>query len=105
MLLAIKPKPVATPLLSVNDVVVAVKVVRNIPLAPPVGALKVTATFGTRFPSASLTVASNEAPNLVFVAADCPLPDFVVIEAGEPGLLVRLKVAVIRTPGTDAITL
>ena len=105
MLFAMGPKPVATPVLSVNEVVVAVKVLKNMQLAPVAGAVKVTAAFGTTFPEASLTVTCNEAPNLVFVADDCPLPDLGVIEAGAPAVLVRLKVAVIKTPGTEATTL
>jgi hypothetical protein len=77
----------------------------KVPLAPFDGAVNVTLTLDTKFPDASFTIACNAVANAVVIVADCPPPVVAVTEAGAPGLLVRLKLALALTPPTDAVTL
>jgi hypothetical protein len=104
VLLAVKVEAVATPLLLVAAVVVTVPLA-NVPLAPLDGAVNVTVTFGTKFPEASFTVACSAVANAVAMLADCPLPVVAAMDAAAPGLLVRLKLAAVLTPETEADTL
>jgi hypothetical protein len=90
VLLAVKVEAVATPLLVVA-VVVAVPLAK-VPLAPVDGAVKVTVTFDTRFPEASLTVTCSGVANGAVPADDCALPAVAVREVGEPTPLFPLLV-------------
>ena len=104
MLLARNAEAVATPLLLVTAVVVTIPLA-NVPPAPLAGAVKVTATFGTKFPEAFFNVARSAVANGVETVADWPPPPVVTIEANALVVLVRLKPAVAITPGTEAVTL
>jgi len=95
--LAVNAVAMATPLEFVEAVVVFVPLA-NVPLAPLAGAVNVTDTFGTRFPSLSFTVACSKVANAVPTVAPCPDPAVAVIVAAAPGLLVRLKFADVAVP-------
>ena len=67
-------------------------------LAPLDGAVNVTVTPETGLFPASLTVATNAAPNAVLIAALCPEPDVTAMLAGGPAVLVNANWAPWMTP-------
>jgi hypothetical protein len=75
----------------------------KVPLAPWVGAVNFTETFGTGFEPASRTNTCKGA-KAVRTAVDWPLPALAEAEATGPGLLVREKTAELDTPTTVALT-
>src|SRR5262249_38119069 len=77
----------------------------NDALAPVDGAVKVTATPAIGFDNASVTFACNALPNAVPTVALCGLPACTVTDCAEPALLVKLKLAGVATPATEAVTL
>jgi len=69
----------------------------NVPLAPVVGAVKVTLTPETGLLLASLTVTARRFGNAVLIEADCGVvPLLAVICVAVPGLLVSEKLTVGR---------
>jgi hypothetical protein len=92
---------VATPVAFVTAVLPLAK----LPLAPPAPAVieKVTVTFGTGFPPASVTVAWSAVGNGVAIRALWLLPAAAVTVVGVPTVLVRLNVAGVA-PLTAAVT-
>ena len=76
----------------------------NVPLAPDVGAAKVTVTFATGFPPESLTVATSAAKALL-ICTVCGVPLLAVMDPAGPFMLLKLKLAVAATPVTEAVTL
>jgi len=77
----VKTAEVATPL---AFVVAVFAPPANVPLAPLFGAVNVTTTPNTGLLLASLTVATNGAPNAVLIAALCPEPLVTETVAGGP---------------------
>jgi hypothetical protein len=102
LVLAVKLPAVAVPVASVTAVVV-VNPPENVPPGPS-GAVNVTVTFGTGFPSASLTSACNGFPKVVSTIVVCGVPPVGAIDPGAPGVFVRVKLAVPETPVTAAVT-
>jgi hypothetical protein len=92
---------VATP----DAFVTAVAPPLNVPLAPLVGALKVTVTPLTGFPPLSFTVARRRAANAVPTLVLCGVPPVAAIDAGGLEVFVSRNVAGVATPGTEAVTL
>jgi hypothetical protein len=82
---------VAVPLLSVADV-------------PDPGGVKVTVTFGTTLPLASLTTTTSGEAKAVPAVPVCGLPLTTAIEAGAPAVFVIEKEAGAPTPATVAFT-
>ena len=76
----------------------------KVPDAPLVGAVKVTVTPLTAFPSESFTVALSRLAKAVPTLALCGVPPVAVIEAGLPAWLVSAKLAAFDTPATLAVT-
>jgi hypothetical protein len=73
--------------------------------APLPGATKLTVTPGTGLFEASFTVTPSALANCALTSADCgALPLLAVIEAGAPGLLVKLKLTEV-SPADEAVTL
>src|SRR5947209_17121416 len=71
----------------------------KVALAPVcTGAAKVTVTFGTGFPAASVTSAASGLGNTVAIAVVCPLPLATAIFAAGPGVLVSEKMADVAVP-------
>lgn len=98
--LAVKTGAVAIP----NESVTAVFTPpAKVPLAPEFGAVKVTVTFRIGLLEASLTRARRFAANEVPTCALCEFPPTAVITAAGPGVLVRLKIAGVVTPGAEAL--
>jgi hypothetical protein len=94
----------ALPFVSVVAMVVFVPLA-NVPLAPVVGAVKVTVAPLIGFESLSATIATNGFANAVLTMVLCGVLSLVaVIEAGVPAMLVRLKLAIVDTPVHDAVT-
>ena len=100
--MAVKAGAVATPVLLV--VAVAVDELLKAPLAPLAGAVNVTITPLIGLLPASFTVACSAVVNAALMAALCGVPAVAVMLAGEPGLLVRLKLAGVFAPDTVAVT-
>ena len=73
-------------------------------LAPDVGAVNVTVTPLTGLLLASFTVACNAVVNAVLTVALCGVPAVAVTLAGLPARFVKLKLAEVPTPLTDAVT-
>jgi hypothetical protein len=96
---------VATPFASVVTVAVAEGgVVSNVPLAPVVaGAANVTVTplFGV---PPVVTVATNAAPNAAPATALCGVPLVAAIDSTGVAVFVRLKLAGVEAPETEAVT-
>lgn len=82
--MAVNPGAVATPELSVTAVATLLPLLAKVPLAPELGAVKVTVTLGTPLLPISLTVACNWAAKAVVTAALCGVPAVAAIEAGDP---------------------
>ena len=76
----------------------------NVPLAPVVGAVKITDTPLTGFESLSTTVATRGAVNTEPTVAACGVPPVAAIIAAAPTMFVRLKRAACATPATVAVT-
>lgn len=85
--------------------VVFVVVLAKVPLAPFVGAAKLTVTFGTGFPPQSATVAPRFVANAVFTIVVCGVPADGETVLGAPTVIVSAKVAGVATPLTDPETL
>jgi len=97
VLFAVNVADVATPL---AFVVAVFTPPANVPLAPLPGAVNVTTTPLTGLFPASVTVATNGAPNAVLIVALCPEPLVTATFAGDPALLVSEKFAGVATPAT-----
>jgi len=102
--LAVNAGDVATPLAFVVAVLMFVLVPAKMPLAPVDGAVNVTITPLTGCDPLSSTVATSGAANAVSMVAVCGVPLVAVIVAGTAAALVRLKLAGVDTPATDAVT-
>jgi hypothetical protein len=76
----------------------------NVPLAPFPGAVNVTDAWFTGLPFASFTVACSAVANAVFIPVLCPDPAVLVITAGGPAVLVKLKLAGVPAAGVLAVT-
>ena len=76
----------------------------KLPLAPLAGAVNVTFTPLTGLPAESLTVAESLAAKAVLIAADCGVPLAATMDAAVPPVFVRLKLAGVWTPATEAVT-
>lgn len=99
VLLAVNAAEVATPFASVVAVLTPPA---NVPLAPVLGAVKVTVTPLTGLDELSFTVTTKGAENAPLTATLCEAPLVAVIDAAAPAALVRLKFAV--DPEIDART-
>ena len=100
--MAVNIGEVATPL----EFVVAVTVLlppAKVPLAPVAGAVKVTTTPPVGDPLV-VTVAPNGEANAVLTAALCGVPLVGEIVSVAAVVLVRLKLAGVDTPATEAVT-
>ena len=73
-------------------VVVFVPLCWNVPLAPLLGAVKVTLGFGTGLPYWSVTFTVKSMANVVFTTACCPPPVTLVTIAAGPARLIKLYV-------------
>jgi hypothetical protein len=73
-------------------------------VAPVAGAAKVTVTPLSRLLEASFTRTCKLVPNVELTVAACGVPAFAVILAGVPERFVKLKLALVVTPATLAIT-
>ena len=100
--MAVRVGAVATPLLLV--VAVAVNEPLKLALAPEPGAVNVTVTPLTGLFDASRTVACRAVANAVLIAVLCGVPAVALTVAAIPAVLVRLKLAGVATPLTDAVT-
>jgi hypothetical protein len=83
----------------------------NVPLAPPAGAVNITATPLIGLPFASVNFACKVVANAVFVTVVCGVPAVAVTADGVLGgnvplaELVREKFAGVATPETVAVTM
>lgn len=75
----------------------------KVPLAPDVGAAKVTVTSGVGVPPV-VTVATRGAANAVLAVAVCPDPLVAEIWTAEAAVFVREKLAGVEAPETEAVT-
>jgi hypothetical protein len=100
--LAVNVGAVATPEASVATLAVAAPPA-NVPLAPVLGAVKVTVTPETRLPPPSFTVALRAA-NALLMTTLWGVPAVAVILAAGPAKLVKEKLAGAATPETVAAT-
>src|SRR5207302_662289 len=98
---AVNTADVATPLVFVVAVFTPPA---KVPLAPLPGAVNVTVTLPTGLFPASVTVATNGAPNATLIDALCPDPLVTTTFAAGPTLFVSEKLAGVATPATDAVT-
>src|SRR5580704_2964776 len=103
MVLAVNTGVVTTPAALLAAVYVRT-LPAKLPLAPLPGAVNVTVTLGTGLLPASTTVACNTAAKAVFAAALCGVPPLARIDPADPAVLVRVKLAVLPTPATAAVT-
>jgi hypothetical protein len=94
---------VAIPEASVLTVTVAKP--PNVARAPVDGAVNVTAIPDSGFAAASVTFAWSALPNDVATVVFCGVPENAMTEFGAPAAFVKLNVAVLTTPETDAVTL
>jgi hypothetical protein len=101
VLFAVNVADVATPL---AFVVAVFTPPANVPLAPLPGAVNVTTTPLTGLFPASVTVATNGAPNAVLIVALCPDPLVTATLVAGPTVFVNEKFAGVATPATDAAT-
>jgi len=92
---------VATPLALVTAVLPLV----NVALAPDAGTANVTVTPLTGLFPASFTVTCSAVPNAVLITALCGVPAVAIMDAADPEVLVRVKLAGVVTPETLAVTL
>jgi hypothetical protein len=76
----------------------------NVPLGPVAGAVNVTVTPATAFPSESVTMACRESRNGLVTGALCGDPAAVPIRAATPTVFVRAKSAVAIPRGSEAVT-
>src|SRR5215472_6887326 len=102
MVLALKAT-LATPEALVVTVMVVLPLLK-VPLAPLVGAVKVTLIPTTGLPFASVTFAWRGVVKATPTVADCGVPAVELMAAGTR-VLVRLKEAGVATAGTLAVTL
>jgi hypothetical protein len=101
VLLAVNAGAVATPPLLVVAVFTPLA---KVPLAPVVGAVKVTVTPLTGLLPASFTVTCSPVANAVLIVALCGVPPVAAMLAGGAVVFVRLKLAVVARPETLAVT-
>ena len=97
---AVNTADVATPLASVVAVFAPPA---NVPLAPVAGGVNVTTTPLTPVPPFD-TVATSGAANAVLTVALCAVPLVAAIVSGAEAVFVRLKLAGVATPLTEAVT-
>ena len=76
----------------------------NVPLGPLPGAVNVTDTPLTGLPPASVTVAARAVAKAVLMVALCDAPPEATMPAGEPGVFVKLKLALPLIPDAVAVT-
>jgi hypothetical protein len=100
--LAVSIGAVAMPFASV--IAVAAAAAPNLAVAPLTGAANVTVAPLTAFPPESLTMACNGIVNALPIAAACGVPPVALMLPGEPTVLLKLNVAGVPTPVTDAVT-
>ena len=100
--MAVKAGAVAIPVDPVTAVTVADPL--NVPLAPPAGAVKVTAAPLTGLLFESFTVACRPVAKAVPVAALCGVPPVALMEMVTGAVFVRLKGAADAPLGTVATT-
>lgn len=99
--LAVKIPSIAWPAVSVKAVV---RPPAKVPLAPLAGTVNVTVTLLTGLFEASLTVTWSPLVKPVLTVALCGVPPVAVTLAGGPERLVSEKLAIVPTPGDDAVT-
>ena len=102
MLFAVKTGAVATPEAFVVEVLMPPE---NVPLAPLVGAAKVTVTPGTGLFPESKTVTWSCVANADLMVALCGVPAVAEMFAGSLPTFVSEKLAGVPTPATDAVTI
>jgi len=100
-LLEVNTAEVATPL---AFVVAVFAPPAKVPLAPLVGAVKVTTTPLTGLFPESVTVATSGAVKAVLITALWPEPLVTATLAGDADRFVSEKLAGVATPATDAVT-
>jgi len=98
---AVKTAAVAMPL---EFVVAVVTPPAKVPVAPEVGAAKVTVIPLTGLLPLSLTITWRFGENTVLTAALSVAPAYAVTDTGTPGVLVSEKLAGVLTPDTLAVT-
>jgi hypothetical protein len=76
----------------------------NVPLAPEAGAVKVTTTPLVGDPPV-VTVATRGAAKAVLTTALCGVPLEAVMVSTAAAVFVRLKLAEVRRPAADAVTM
>src|ERR1700688_317826 len=102
MLLAVHTAEFATPLAFVTAVFTPPA---NVPLAPVcAGAVNVTVTPLPGLLPESFTVACSAVVNAVLIVALCGVPAVAAMLAADPAVFVRVKLAVVLTPATLAVT-
>ena len=95
MALAVKVADVAIP----EALVVAVATLpAKDPLAPLVGAVKVTVWLPTGLPKVSFTVATSGLVNAVLMMALCGVPPVAAMDAAAPAVFVIAKVVLVAVP-------
>jgi hypothetical protein len=94
---AVKAEEVATPLVLVVTVSVAVEFDANVPLAPDAGAVKVTVTPAVGFPPV-VTVATSGLVNVVATAVLCPDPLVDAIATTGGGCVEELEPQPVKNP-------
>ena len=100
--MAVKVGAVAIPVVPVNAVTVTAP--PKVPLAPPVGAAKVTVAPLTGLLFESFTVACRGVANAVPTVAFCGVPPVALMEIVAGAVFVRLNVALDVPFGTEATT-
>jgi len=98
---AVKTAEVATPEALVTAVFTPPA---NVPLAPLVGALKVTVTLATGLLLASVTITCSCAANAELIVAFCGVPALATMLAGGLPKFVSEKLAEPETPEAVAVT-
>src|SRR5262245_60720671 len=76
----------------------------KVTLAPVLGTVKVTEAPDTGLPWASVTVTTSGLVKAVATVALCRVPKVALMLDGVPAVLVRLKVAGLEAPATEAVT-
>jgi hypothetical protein len=77
----------------------------KVPLAPVAGAVNVTIALLMGFPLTSTTIPAKGNVNGALIAVLWGLPPLMRIPAGAEIVFVRLKLASVGAPGTDAVTI
>ena len=88
--------------LAMPDAFVVAVIEDSVALAPEPGAANVTVMPDTGLFDESRTVTCSAVPKPVDTGVVCVDPPVALIAAGAPAVLVRLKVAEVATPETEA---